>query len=145
MTPPLLGVALAYMAGLLLAPCMRVPLPALFGLSFSLLILVFLLKPGRTFALWSLLFFAGWTNFATRTAVISPHDLRTLLGNEATLITVRGQLCETPRLKIVLHDEQENWRNVARVQVTEIRHPTTAFEPAHGDILVTTPGIPGSQ
>ncbi len=145
MSPPLLGVVLAYMAGLLLAPCMRVPLPTLFGLSFSLLILVFLLKPGRTFALWSLLFFAGWTNFATRTAVISSHDLRTLLGNEPALLTVRGQLCETPRLKIVLHDEQENWRNVARFQVTEIRHPTTAFEPAHGDILVTTPGIPGSQ
>ena len=82
---------------------------------------------------------AGWTNFICHTAVISPNDLRTLLGNEPALVTVRGELAETPRLKITVRDESENWRNVARVRVTEIRRAEN-FMPAAGEILVTTPG-----
>jgi competence protein ComEC len=67
-----------------------------------------------------------------------------LLGSEPALVTVRGELAETPRLKITVRDEAETWRNVARVRVTEIRRADD-FLPAAGEILVTTPGVPGTN
>jgi ComEC/Rec2-related protein len=57
---------------------------------------------------------------------------------------VRGELAETPRLKIVVRDELENWRNVALVHVSALRH-TDNFIPAAGEILVATPGVLGAN
>jgi competence protein ComEC len=144
MNRPLVSVVLAYAAGLLLAQLFQPPPPALLGLTAVFLIATISSKKLRPFFFWPLLLLAGWTNFICHTAVISPNDLKTLLGNQPALITVRGNLAETPRLKIVVHDEQETWRNVARVRVSEIRR-TENFLPATGEILVTTPGLPGTN
>jgi competence protein ComEC len=86
-----------------------------------------------------LLALAGWSNLAMHTAVIAPDDLRTQLASEPALVTVHGELAETPRLKIILRDEQEDWRSVVRVRVREMRRADN-FLPATGEILVTTPG-----
>ena len=144
MQRPLVSVAIAYAAGLLLAEIFQPPLPGLFAVSFSLLSLAFVLEKLRPYLLWPLLALTGWTNLAVHTTVLSPHDLRTQLKNEAALVTVRGELAETPRLKIIVRDEQENWRHVARVRVHEIRQ-AEHFQPADGEVLVTTPGIPGTN
>ena len=105
-----------------------------------LLLLVF--KQHRVVLLWPLLALAGWTNFAVRTAVLSPADLRVMLGQEPVLATIRGTLAETPRLKIIVRDEQEQWRSVARVRVDALRRDQD-FEPAVGEVLVTTPDVLG--
>ena len=144
MKRPLVSVVIVYAAGLLLGEIFQPPLLALFATSFGLLALVLFLKKLRLFLLWPLLTLTGWTNLAVHTAVISPNDLRAQLGNEAALVTVRGELAETPRLKIVVRNEQENWRNVARVRVHEIRRDEN-FLPADSEVLVTTPGIPGTN
>ena len=96
----------------------------------------------RIWFLWLLLALAGWLNFAARTAVVSPTDLRTLLGPEPALATVRGTLAETPRLKISLRDDQEKWRSVARVSVYALRREG-GFAPAAGEVLVSTPAMLG--
>ena len=144
MNRPLASVVIAYAAGLLLAQFFHPPPALLLGLTVSILILTIASTKLRPFFFWPLLVLAGWTNFICHTAVVSPNDLRTLLGHEPALVTVRGELAETPRLKITVRDDAENWRNVARVRVAEIQR-TENFIPAAGEILVITPGILGTN
>ncbi len=144
MNRPFVSVVIAYAAGLLLAQIFQPPLLALFAISFGLLILILILEKLRPFLFWPLLVLAGWTNFSGRTAIISPNDLRTQLGAEPALVTLRGELAETPRLKIIVRNEQENWCHVARVRVHEIIHAGKVL-PADGEVLVTAPGIPGTN
>src|ERR1019366_3341351 len=142
MNRPLVAVVFAYAAGLLLAQLFQPPLAVLFALSFFLLVLVLALEKLRPFLVWPLLALAGWTNFAAHIAVISPDDLRTLLGHEPAVVTVHGTLAETPRLKIVERDDQEQWRSVARVRVREIQRGND-WHPAAGEILTATPDVLG--
>ncbi len=140
MKRPLVAVVFAYVAGLLFAQLFHPPLAALFAASFFVLIVALVLAKLRPHLLWPLLALAGWTNFATRTAVISPNDLRALLGNDSALVTVRGELAESPHLKIVERDDAEQWRSVVRVRVDEIRREKD-FQPAVGEVLATTPEV----
>ena len=140
MNRPLVSVVVAYAAGLLLAQLFQPPPAGLLAITAGVLIFAVAFKKLRPFLFWPLLALAGWTNFVCHTAVISPNDLRTLLGNQPALVTVRGELAETPRLKIVFRDEQENWRSVARVCVAEIQRAGN-FAPVTGEILIATPGI----
>jgi competence protein ComEC len=146
MNRPLVAVVAAYVAGLLLAQLFHPPLAALIFVLVLLLILTLILSftKHRRVLLWPLLALAGWTNFAARTAVLSPADLRVLLGDEPAVVTVRGTLAETPRLKIIQHEDQETWRSVAQVRAREIRRDGD-FQPAAGDVLVTTPDVLGPE
>ena len=76
------------------------------SLSF-VLVLVLVLGKIRPWLIWPLLALVGWTNLASRTAVVSPNDLRALLGNDAAIVTVRGNLVETPHIKIIERDDQQ--------------------------------------
>ena len=144
MNRPLASVVIVYAVGLLLAQIFQPPIVVLLAVSFFILVLILILKKLRPFLLWPLLALVGWSNFLCHTAVISPNDLRALVGNAPALVTVRGELIETPRLKITIRDEQENWRNVARVRVAAISHGDR-FVPAAGEILALTPGLPGTN
>jgi competence protein ComEC len=144
MNRPLAAVVFAYVAGLLLAQIFQPPLAALFAASFLILVLVLVRAKLRGVLLWPLLALVGWTNFAARTAVVSPHDLRTLLGNDSAIVTVRGTLLETPSLRIYLRDEEVVERSVASVRVTAW-HRDADWSPATGDIIVTTPGVLGGN
>ena len=155
MQRPLVAVVVAYGSGVLLAHWLHPPLAVLFVLVallvFALAAVLFIsarrtiqpekvLTRSRTLLVWLLLASLGWTHFAVRTAVRSPQDLRVLLGRDAALVTVRGTLAETPRLKLSQRDDQEKWRSVARVHVSELRRGD-AFEPATGEVLITTPDV----
>ena len=144
MNRPLVSVVLAYAAGLLLAQFFQPPPAPLLGITVAILIFTIASTKLRPLFFWPLLALAGWTNFICQTAVISPNDLRTQLGNYPALATVRGELAETPRLKIAVRDDLENWRNVARVRVSEISRAEN-FVPAAGETLVITPDILGTN
>ena len=144
MNLPLVSVVVLYAAGLLLGQWLHPPLTALFIACFGLLAIVFVTQRLRPFAFWLLLPVVGWTNLLFHQAVLSPADLRTQLGTNAALVSVRGELLETPRLKIIRRNDQEKWRHVARVRVTELRRGDT-LQPATGEILVVTPGLPGDD
>ncbi len=139
MKRPLVAVVSCYAAGLLLGEFFQPPLTVLFFISFFVLVLVLVFERIRPFLIWLLLALAGWTNLVLHTAVISPNDLRTVLGNDAAIATVRGTLTETPHLKIVERDEQEVEHSLAKVRVTGLRRGEN-WQPATGDIIVTTPG-----
>jgi competence protein ComEC len=149
MRRPLVAVVSCYTTGLLLGEVFQPPLTALFAVSFVVLALaclaeafarrrVLVLEKFRPFLIWPLLALAGWTNLASRTAVVSPDDLRSLIGNDAAIVTARGALIETPRLKIVERDDLETEHSLAKVRVTEIRRGEN-WQPAAGSIIVSTP------
>jgi len=139
MKRPLVSVALCYGSGLLLAEFFQPPLFALFLVTFIALALALIWSRARSHLLWPLLILAGWTNLVSRTAIISPHDLRRVMNDAAALVTVRGTLAETPSLRVFERDEQESWRTLAQVRVTELRQGTN-WEPATGPIVVSTMG-----
>lgn len=89
MKRPLLPVALCYVVGLLLAEAWQPPLAVLFTGAFALLLPALVSSRTRPILFWPLLVLVGWTNLVTRTAVLSPHDLRTVIGSEPALVTVR--------------------------------------------------------
>jgi hypothetical protein len=117
MKRPLVAVISCYVIGLLLAALFQLPLAVLFAASFLVLVLVLVLEKFRSWLIWPLLALVGWTNLASRTAVLSPYDLRALLGNDAAIATVRGILVETPHIKIVERDDPETNRTVAQIRV----------------------------
>ena len=139
MKRPLVAVVCCYATGLLLAKLFQPPLVALFGIAFVVLVLVLVLEKLRPLLIWLLIAFVGWTNLASRTAIVSPNDLRALLGDTNAIVAVRGTLIETPHLRITERDGQQTERSVAQVQVTALRRDAN-WRPAAGSIIVTTPG-----
>ena len=138
MKRPLVAVVSCYVVGLLLAEWFQLSLGVLFAISFLVLVLVLVFEKVRWALIWPLIVLAGWTNLASRTTVVSPDDLRRLLGDEAAIVTVRGTLLESPHIKIVQRDSQETERSLARVRVAALRQGE-CWQPATGEILVTTP------
>jgi ComEC/Rec2-related protein len=138
MKRPFVAVASGYAAGLLLAEIFQPPPSALLAVSFFILVLVLILKKLRPVLICLLLAFAGWTNLIVHTAVISPNDLRALIGNEAEITTMRGILSETPKIKISEHNGEPTEHSLAQVNVTELRRDGNR-RPAFGQIIVTTP------
>jgi len=139
MKRPLVTVVSIYSAGLLLAEFVQPPLVALFAIAFAVLLAALILERFRPWLCWPLLVLAGWTNLASRTAVVSPHDLRTLVGTNDALVTVRGILATTPHLRLSERDDQPVERSLAQVRVAALRQDS-GWQPAVGDLVVTTPG-----
>ena len=139
MKRPLLPVASCYGVGLLLAAAIQPPLAFLFAASFVLLLVALLFGRARTVLLWPLLVLIGWTNLVNRTAIVSPHDLRTLIGDEAALLTLRGTLLESPSLRVRERNGEELSHTLVPLKVTALSR-REEWEPAVGMVLVTTKG-----
>ncbi len=144
MNSPLIVVLAGYAAGLMVGRSFQAPLSALFAAAFTVLSPPLLFHRLRPYLLWPLLALAGWTNLWLHTAILSPHDLRLLAGQEPMIAAVRGTLMETPRLKLVERDQQEMVHSLAEVKVTALRLGDD-WQPAFGEILVATPEAPGPQ
>ena len=138
MKRPLVAVVSCYTIGLLLGAAFQPLLIPLFATAFVLVALAITLEKMRPFLIWPLLALAGWTNIASRTAVVSPYDLRLLIGNDAAIVTVHGSLQETPHVKIVERGDQEIEHSLAMVRVNGLLRGEN-WQPASGSIIVTTP------
>ncbi|HVY72144.1 MAG TPA: ComEC/Rec2 family competence protein, partial [Verrucomicrobiae bacterium] len=103
-------------------------------------VLTLFLERLRATLLWMLLPLAGWANLATRTAILSPNDLRVTVGNATELATVRGTLIAPPSYRVYENDDAPSWRTLARVRVTGLKRGEVWF-PAHGVVAIKTPGI----
>lgn len=143
MKRPLLPVALVYVGGLLLAEAIQPPLLFLFTLTFAVLILTLVWERARAFLIWPLLMVVAWVNLVSRTAVVSPNDLRKVADLEPALVTVRGTLAETPCLRVYGHGELESFRTLARIRVTALARGDN-WQPADGSVMVSTKSeLPG--
>ncbi|MBI3882011.1 MAG: ComEC/Rec2 family competence protein, partial [Verrucomicrobia bacterium] len=83
---------------------------------------------------------AGATNLAVRTVEISPHDLRTLIGERAEIVTVRGVIAEPPEQRVFERDEEESWRTHVVISVTQIIRKD-GISPAVGDVAALVSGV----
>jgi hypothetical protein len=144
MKRPFVPVVLAYVAGLLLAQFIQVPLAAMFLVAFVFLIVALTVSKFRLWLLWPLLLLAGWTNFSLRTAVVSPDDLRTAAVDKTAIVTLRGQMADTPRIRITQLDEKQIQHSIVSVHVRELQHGETQIR-ASGDVMVNTPGLLGPE
>jgi DNA internalization-related competence protein ComEC/Rec2 len=88
-----------------------------------------------------LLVMFGWTNLASQKALISPHDLRRLIGDRTHYATVQGVLRETPIQRVYEHDAEESWRTQAQMEVTFLQTEKDDWQPAFGRLIVSTPGV----
>ncbi len=142
MKRPLLGVALLYVTGVALADVFVLPLPVL--LAGSLLLVLCCLIPSRARPVWLgfLLIATGAANLALHTAIVSPHDLRLLIGERIEDVTLRGTLQRTPSPKLHKHGDEISSRTVAELEATSLRlHTSEAdWQPAFGRITISTAG-----
>lgn len=139
MRRPLVIVAILYVCGLWLAEIARPPLPWLLGVGFAFAALALFWNHARPWLLIPLIIVAGWANLISRTAILSPHDLRRQLTRDFEEVAVRGTLTETPSVRMFLRDEEESFRTLAVVNVNALRRGGE-WSPARGRILIVTPG-----
>ena len=141
MKRPLVPVALLYVGGILVACC--IPAPPLFLLigSLGLVVLTLAWPRLRLVGLGALIVLTGWTNHTLRTAIISPHDLRSILGEQPEIVTLRGVLGETPTQRVYERNQEESWRTMARIDVTALHRNRQPWQPAAGRMAVTTLGV----
>lgn len=140
MRRPLLNVAVAFTAGILVGDYVHVPLLWLLIGSGILGVTALILKNARPVVVVALLFLVGWANMIWRTAVTSPTDLRALLTDKPEIVTVRGTLDASPAEHIFERRGDEMMRTVAYVDVSAIQRGTNT-QAATGKIIVMTPGV----
>jgi len=143
MKRPLLTVALCYGAGVVFAEFSAVLPPVVpFLVGAALLALLALCwaraRPALT---WIVLFAAGGANLAFRQALLSPHDLRTVIGTQPEIVSIRGTLTETPYHRVYEHGDEQSWRTLAQLEVSEVRLRNGDWQSAYGRVIASTPGV----
>jgi ComEC/Rec2-related protein len=142
MNNPLPLVALLYATGLVLGLYLPIPLVPLFFLCFATGTAALLCSRCRTVLLFVLLPLLGWTNYLSQTALLSPIDLRRLIGAEPAYVTVRGVLAAAPVVREHIRRRRLLQRSVLELELNALRreHAST-WEPAFGRVTATTPGL----
>jgi len=134
-------VALVYAGGLLAGEYLQPPIALLCLASLAVTAGAIGCRAVRGRLLWLLVFLAGWTNLALRTALISPKDLRLVSRKPIQIVTIRGKLSETPSQRVFIRDDKERARWLARVEVSQLLLQATNWQDCCGSVLVLTPGI----
>ena len=141
MKQPLIAVALCYVAGVMLAHFVEAPMGPTFIGSFVLTAVAMFSSKARPLVLPASLLLFGWLNMTTRTVILSPHDLRTLLRERAELISVRGKIIEAPSQRIFLRNGNETSHTLAEIDVSAIRLQQADWQPAFGRVMSRTAGV----
>src|SRR5574341_483738 len=142
---PLLFVALVYAAGILLAERTGLRIIPVFILAFTVTGFALFWSRFRFAILWPAILLTGTASHALRTEILSPVDLRTLLGEQTENVIIRGRLRETPTQRLYEQNEKESWRTIANVKVEAWRRGRGPWEPARGLVAVSTPGLLPSE
>lgn len=145
MKQPLIAVALCYGAGVILGHFVEAPLWPAFIVSFGLTAVALASAAVRPLALPLLLLVFGWLNLSSRTAVLSPDDLRLLIGGEPALVSVRGEIKGMPTERVSVQDDKESRRSLAELEVKELRVGRGKWQPAFGRVMSRTAGLLGSN
>jgi len=143
MARPLVPIALIYAGGLLAGRLVLAPLWLLFAVAFAFTFFAIILPRQRAALLWPMVFFVAWANFSLHSNAISPFDLRRICSPAAQLVTVRGELLETPVERLFRRENSDTTRTTARIRVSALRRSESgAFETAAGVIQATLNGKP---
>lgn len=132
--------ALLYVTGILGARFVSFPVWTLVTVSLVSVALAVMWRSGRELLVYTLVVLCGLTNATLHRAILSPFDLRKVLGSEPHLATVRGKLRDTPVQRVYERGDQVLWRSLVRVEVNALRLNKDAWQPVSGEVAVTTPG-----
>ncbi len=144
MKGPFVIPALLLIVGILLGDRVSAPLGLLFGASLGLAVACLAEARFLERWLWLLIVFFGWTNLASRTAVVSPHDVRRVLEPRHEFVELRGTLAATPRQLISERDGAEFRHSLALLDLSRIERGQEG-EAATGRVVVHTPGWLGKE
>src|SRR5512136_1294054 len=101
MKRPLVPVALCYSAGIVLA-WLAGPSPGpVFAAAFLCGAAAVLWVRQRSLLLPAFLGLAGMANLMCRMAVLSPHDIRAVIGERPVEVAIRGRFSGTPSFRVV--------------------------------------------
>src|SRR5262245_31825272 len=136
-------VTLCYGSGILLVDRVMVPFFPLLVASGVVAAATMAWSRGRPFLVWPLLLLAGAVDLRRDQQVLSPQDIRSVIGNRSEIVTVRGTLCETPYHRVYEQHEEhrQKWRALAQLDVDSVRLSGRDWRPATGRIVVSTPGV----
>ena len=143
MKRPFLIVALFYAGGVLLADLLPWPVSpfTLLAAALGAGALSLGISRARVALLAALLVLTGAANLRVRTAALAPGDLRNLLKQDATIVTLRGELTETPYHRVYDHEGSSTTRTLAEVAVVSIRPHRSGWQRACGKVVVSTPDL----
>ncbi|HKQ40484.1 MAG TPA: ComEC/Rec2 family competence protein, partial [Verrucomicrobiae bacterium] len=140
MRRPLLPLAICFTGGVLLAHTINLPIRYWLLPAFAFAIAAMTWTQRRFWLLMPLLVLAGAANYALRTAVIAPDDLRNIIGVEPQQVIVRGRLVDAPYQRVFNRDGTEYWRTLARIRLDAISLGGQ-WTGTVGDVIVMTPDI----
>ncbi len=140
MKRPLLPMACLLIGGILCGEWVRAPLMLLFGVSFATVAAALAWERGRAWLLVLVLFLTGWIDAAWHGAILSPRDLRLLLGERPRLVALRGTITVPPSQRIYQREQREFWHSSAILAAEEILSDGV-WQPAAGQVVAGTPGI----
>lgn len=137
MKRPLLLVALSYVCGILFSRYISLSPYVLLASALCVTLLALSWAKARLVLLYAACLLTGWTNYALKTAIISPHDIRRIVGTEPLLATVRGTLLETPIEQHFELGKRESRTSSAQIELTAIRTNGGSWLPAEGVVAAT--------
>ena len=140
MKAPLISVALLYGAGVVLGHCVEAPLLPGFLVAGALALAACSLARWRALLLPAVVFLFGWLNMTTRTVVISPQDLRSLLQDHAEIISVRGRIASPPSERLFLRNGEESVHTLAEITVNAVRFQNGEWNHGFGHVMSRTSG-----
>src|SRR5689334_13533944 len=132
MKRPLVPIALLLAGGILLGDHFVLSLPILIVAASTLSLVALGWSLARPFILYPLIFLAGWIAILASSVIISPYDLRALIGTEPKLATIRATIIETPSVHSREKPTGETFRTIARANVSEIQLAKEPWQLAHG-------------
>lgn len=141
MKRPLLRPALLFALGVAAGEWWAAPLGFLFGAAGAGLALAAGWERFRGALLLATALLAGWIHCRLHQGLPAPDDLRRLAGSDAVLATVRGEIRDTPSLRLVERNGQLYGRTVFRLCVDGWRQKGD-WEPARGEVAVSLRGAP---
>ena len=133
-------VAGLFMAGILAANAVAGPLVYAFVGGFAVVLVALLRPTWRPVLLWPSVILLGWIRLGVEMAVLSPWDLRTVIGPKTEYVTVRGSLGETPSFRQTEVKGRTVWHSTVTIRVDSLRG-TSVWQPAVGRVAATLPGL----
>jgi competence protein ComEC len=140
MKRPLGPVALLYCGGLIVGDWVSLPWRWLVVGVAILSLGSLLCRQGRFYFLGGLLVLTGWANMTWRTVLISPDDLRKVIGETQETVVLRGKLIETPYHRIRDFGETNSLRTVAFIDAEQVLLQGTNWQRVAGQVMVSTTG-----
>src|SRR5690349_20082531 len=129
MKRPLVPITVLYAGGVLWGTYFHVALLPLLIACIGLTVAAICCNTVRTCLLYPLLFLTGWAAMLMSSAVISPNDLRKILGAEPQIANIRAVLTETPSLREHENVNRLTVRTLARAKVRAIQLKEGAWQP----------------